>query len=178
MGASLVAHMVKNLPAIQGTWVQSLGEEDPLEGRAWQPTPVFLPGKFHGQRSLGGLQSLALQRVGQDLAQDRVYLHVNSLRWQFRALRLLLRMCFSHLVLPAGPEGGRAGSKLPSSLMCRGFKDLLVLSTFFFEINFYWSIVALSCCASFCHTAKRVRYTHTHTHTHTHIPSFFHFFPI
>ena len=23
-------------------------------GRAWQPTPVFLPGEFHGQRSLGG----------------------------------------------------------------------------------------------------------------------------
>ena len=22
--------------------------------RAWQPTPVFLPGKFHGQRSLAG----------------------------------------------------------------------------------------------------------------------------
>ena len=29
----------------------SLGEEDPLEK---QPTPVFLPGKFHGQRSLVG----------------------------------------------------------------------------------------------------------------------------
>ena len=29
--ASLVAHMVKNLPAVQGTWVQSLGWEDPLE---------------------------------------------------------------------------------------------------------------------------------------------------
>ena len=29
--ASLVAQMVKNLPAIQETWVQSLGGEDPLE---------------------------------------------------------------------------------------------------------------------------------------------------
>ena len=29
--ASLVAQMVKNLPATQETWVQSLGEEDPLE---------------------------------------------------------------------------------------------------------------------------------------------------
>ena len=119
---------------------------------------------------------LRVAKSRQDLAQDMVYLHVNSLRRQFRALRLLLRMCFSHLVLPAGPEGGRAGSKLPSSLMCRDFKDLLVLSTFFFEISFYWSIVALSCCASFCHTAKRVRYTHTHTHTHTHpYPLFFSF---
>ena len=29
--ASLVAHMVKNLPAMQETWVSSLGQEDPLE---------------------------------------------------------------------------------------------------------------------------------------------------
>ena len=29
--ASLVAQMVKNLPAIQETWVQSVGWEDPLE---------------------------------------------------------------------------------------------------------------------------------------------------
>ena len=29
--ASLVAHRVKNLPAVQETWVQSLGREDPLE---------------------------------------------------------------------------------------------------------------------------------------------------
>ena len=29
--ASLVAHLVKNLPAVQETWVPSLGWEDPLE---------------------------------------------------------------------------------------------------------------------------------------------------
>ena len=47
----LVAQMVKNPPAVQETWVQSLGWEDPWR-RAWQPTPVFLPGESHGQRSL------------------------------------------------------------------------------------------------------------------------------
>ena len=31
----------------------SLGQEDPLQ-KEWQPTPVFLPGKSHGQRSLEG----------------------------------------------------------------------------------------------------------------------------
>ena len=31
MLVSLVAQMVKNLPAMQETWVQSLGQEDPLE---------------------------------------------------------------------------------------------------------------------------------------------------
>ena len=30
-GASLMAHMVKNLPALQESWVRSLGWEDPLE---------------------------------------------------------------------------------------------------------------------------------------------------
>ena len=47
MGASLVAQMVKNLPTTQGTWVQSLGQEDPLE-KGMQPTPVFLPGELSG----------------------------------------------------------------------------------------------------------------------------------
>ena len=51
--ASPVAHMVKNVAAIRETRVQSLGQEDPL-GREWQPTPVFLPGEFHGQSSLAG----------------------------------------------------------------------------------------------------------------------------
>ena len=46
--ASLVAQMVKNLPAMQETWVLSL--EDP-QRREWLPTPVFLPEKSHGQRS-------------------------------------------------------------------------------------------------------------------------------
>ena len=41
---------VKNLPGVQ---VRSLGQEDPLE-KEWQPTPVFLPGGFHRQRSLAG----------------------------------------------------------------------------------------------------------------------------
>ena len=105
--ASLVAQSVKNLPAIQETWVQFLGQEDPLEKemathssiltwripwteelgriylwgcksqtwlsnwalfiigsdpwvrripwrRGWLPTPVFLSGEFHGQKSLMG----------------------------------------------------------------------------------------------------------------------------
>ena len=92
----MVAQMVKHLPAMQETWVQSLGWDDPLEEemaihsstldwkipwteepgglqsmgslrdrhdftftfmhwrRKWQPTPVLLPGKFHGQRNLVG----------------------------------------------------------------------------------------------------------------------------
>ena len=53
-----IAQSVKNLPAVQETQVRFLGWEDPLgkipSRRKWQPTPVFLPGEFHGQRSLVG----------------------------------------------------------------------------------------------------------------------------
>ena len=45
--------MVKSLPEIQETRGQTLGWEDSLE-KEKQPTPVFLPGESHGQRSLVG----------------------------------------------------------------------------------------------------------------------------
>ena len=37
----------------QEKWVPSLGQKIPWR-RKWQPTPVFLPGVSHGQRSLAG----------------------------------------------------------------------------------------------------------------------------
>ena len=51
--ASQVAQWAKNLPVLQEMqemWVRSLGGEIPW-GKAWQSTPVFLPGESHGQRS-------------------------------------------------------------------------------------------------------------------------------
>ena len=55
-----MAQLVKNMPVMQGTQVQSMGWEDPLE-KEMDPTLVFLPGEFHGQRSLASMGS---QRVG------------------------------------------------------------------------------------------------------------------
>ena len=49
----MVAQLVKSLPAAQETLVQFLGQEDPLE-KEMAPTPGFLPGESHGQRSLVG----------------------------------------------------------------------------------------------------------------------------
>ena len=49
--ASLVAQMVKNLPTVWETVILSLSQEDPWR-RKWQPTPVYLPGEFCGQRTL------------------------------------------------------------------------------------------------------------------------------
>ena len=48
-----MTQMVKNLPAMRKTWVQSLGWGNPLE-REWQPSPVFLLGELQGQTSLVG----------------------------------------------------------------------------------------------------------------------------
>ena len=49
----MVAQTVKRLSTMRETWVRSLGREDPWR-RKWQSTPVLLPGKSHGQRSLVG----------------------------------------------------------------------------------------------------------------------------
>ena len=63
---SFMAQMVKRLPTMKETRVQSLGWADPWR-RKWQPTPLLLPGKSHGRRSLlGYIQSMGSQRVGHD----------------------------------------------------------------------------------------------------------------
>ena len=48
-----MAQRLKCLPAMQETWVQSLGWEDPLE-KEMATSPVFLPGESHGRMSLVG----------------------------------------------------------------------------------------------------------------------------
>ena len=52
-GTSLVAQMVKYLPAMRETSVQSLGQEDPLE-KEMATHSVLLPWKSHEWRSLVG----------------------------------------------------------------------------------------------------------------------------
>ena len=64
-GASLVAQMVKNLPAMRETWAQFLGQRDPLEKEkaahssilAWRLSWTVEPGR---------LQSVGSQRVRHD----------------------------------------------------------------------------------------------------------------
>ena len=45
-----MTQLVKNLPAVQETHVAWI-KKTPWR-REWPPPPVFLPGEFHGQRSL------------------------------------------------------------------------------------------------------------------------------
>ena len=62
-GASLVAQMVKNLPAIQETWVWSLGQEDPLE-KGIATHSSILAWRIPWTEESGGLQSMGSQKVG------------------------------------------------------------------------------------------------------------------
>ena len=63
-GASLVAQMVKNLPAMHKTQVQSLGQEGALKKGMATHSPVFLPGEFRGQRSLVGYSPWGCKESG------------------------------------------------------------------------------------------------------------------
>ena len=58
--ASLVAQMVKNLPAMQETWVRSLDWEDPLE-KGMASHSSILAWKIPWTEESGGLQSMGLQ---------------------------------------------------------------------------------------------------------------------
>ena len=60
-----VAQMVKNLPAMQETWVRSLGREGSLEeGMATHSS--ILSWRIPWTEEPGGLQSMGSQRVGHD----------------------------------------------------------------------------------------------------------------
>ena len=58
--ASHVAQLVKNLPAMQETWVQSLGWEDPLEKEKATQSSIL------AWRIPWTVKSMGLQRVGHD----------------------------------------------------------------------------------------------------------------
>jgi len=59
--ASLVAQIVKNLPAMQETWVQSLGQEDPLK-KDMATHPSVFAWRIPWTEEPGGLQSLGSQK--------------------------------------------------------------------------------------------------------------------
>ena len=61
-GLTLVAQLVKNLPAMQKTWVQFLSQEDPLEKRMATHSTI-LAWRFSWSEEPDGLQSMGSQRV-------------------------------------------------------------------------------------------------------------------
>ena len=63
--ASLLAQVAKNLPAMQKTWVQTLGQEDPLEKEMVTHTSI-LAWRISWTEQPGRLQSMLSQRVQHD----------------------------------------------------------------------------------------------------------------
>ena len=68
--------MIKKIPANAGDvslipWVRKIPWR-----RKWQPTPVFLPGKFHGQRNLAGYSSWDCKIVGKNLATKHTHIYI------------------------------------------------------------------------------------------------------
>ena len=60
-----MAQIVKNPPAMQETWFQSLGQEDTLE-EGMTTRSSILPWRIPWTEEPCGLQSMALQRVGHE----------------------------------------------------------------------------------------------------------------
>ena len=93
--------MVKNLPAMQETQVQSLGQEDPWR-RVWKPASVFLPGESHGQRSLA--RSSPWGRKESDMTERHQQLSLPDVSILFGQKEVFLLFSFSfaavkHLVV-------------------------------------------------------------------------------
>ena len=77
---SLVAQMVKNLPAMWETWLRSLGWEDPVE-KGMANTPVFLPGEW--TEKPGRLQSMGSHKVRHDWATKHSTQHMRVVSLNF-----------------------------------------------------------------------------------------------
>ena len=67
--------VVKNLLAMQEMQVRSLGREIPWR-RAWQSTPVFLPGESYGQRSLVGYGPEGRKELAMTEATEHACIHL------------------------------------------------------------------------------------------------------
>ena len=90
-GALLVAHMVKNLPVIQETWVRSLGREDTLEKRVATHSRILAWGIAQTEEP-DGLQSVGSTRVRHDWVTIFLFLLLWSiLIFMERVVKYLIR---------------------------------------------------------------------------------------
>ena len=92
------SQVVKNLPAMQETQVQSLGWKSPWK-RKWQPTLVFLPGKSHLQRSLAGYNPRGHKELD---TTEQLNVHANACTYKDTHTHIFLpweeekNMCWKH----------------------------------------------------------------------------------
>ena len=105
-----MAQKVKNLPAIQETQVQSLGQEATLR-REWQPTPV-LAWRIPWTKEPGRLQSMGLQRVSHYWVTNTYNTHyINNRKLAFTRiyLQIILYCYWCQMVLVVKKLSANAG---------------------------------------------------------------------
>ena len=146
---SLVAKMVKRLPAMQDTQVQSLGWEDPLDKEMATHSSI-LAWKIPWSEKPDKLQSMGSQRVQHD-----------SQKW------LHFCMLFIYVWMSVITYYGKCQKEnmyllllykayIRASLVAQIVKYILLLKL----KEIYWSMVDLQCCVSFRCTAKWISYTY------------------
>ena len=90
--ASLVAQRLKRLPALQVTWVQSLGREDTLE-KEMATHSGLLFWKIPWTEEAGGLQSIASQGVRQWWLHNRNQKGLRAVSGSLAMVKLSLHLC-------------------------------------------------------------------------------------
>ena len=137
--ASLVAQLVKNLPAMQETLVWFLGGEDPLE-KETATTPVFWPGEFQGLYSPCGSKETD---TNEWLSQMQQRHEGNRCSWENGADYLLDAELSPTLNLWKKKKGNIC--KVQSKKHCLCFSLCRKCMDSFFK--YYWCRVDLQCCA-------------------------------
>ena len=79
--------VIKGSPASAGDMGSIPGSGQPWR-RKWQPTPVFLPGKSHGQRSFAGYSSLRREGDGGSLKESDMTENAHDWLWITESLTL------------------------------------------------------------------------------------------
>ena len=140
--------------------VQCLGQEDP-QRRKWEPAPVFLPGKFHGQRRLAGYSPWAAQSDMSERPSTHTHLDILTFLWDQCYWECAPQILF---FFERGGFESPIHGVFPASSFFHFHEDFiykmqfiykvqLLISTFYF-FTFFLTIVDLQCCISFRYTTK------------------------
>ena len=92
--------------------------------RKWQPTPVFWPGKLHGQRSLVGYSPWGHKRVGHDWACTHTHTHTHTQGPTHPHLQLMGRQLISSSSTISAKAKSPSASHPPLLPCCRAYWKL------------------------------------------------------
>ena len=95
IGASLVVQLVKNLPEMRETWVQSLAWEDSAEGRHGNPLLYSCPENPSGQRYLAGYSPWDRKELDMTERQSTHFLPLLCLFQKLGIFIMILLPCLS-----------------------------------------------------------------------------------